>query len=366
MQFMANMLPGAMESSDHSNLQLRADVEELRSRFPRTQDLYREVSGLLFFRYGITPTANRLYQLVRKGSMSAPTEALQQFWATLREKSRIRIEHPDLPEDLRDQTAELLHSIWSKARAEALASFAELKDAAEQALGLARAAEEKALAANRETERRLADIRDSLENEREAKRGVEQKLAAEIASRASAVERLEALEKTNVQCQNDLTQARKDFSAELDNLRGTLQVRERHFEAAEARSLAEIQRERQVAEAMRTELGDARALKAESDRRSTAEHKRLQEEISKRALRIGQLEGELHAVVHGRDKLAEELSLERTLLRECEQRVAAALREADAWQNRALAAHKELDALHKARQKKLRKSPTDEQLDLGR
>ncbi len=36
--------------------------------------LYREVCGLLFFRYGVTPTANKLYSLVRKGSMGTPAE----------------------------------------------------------------------------------------------------------------------------------------------------------------------------------------------------------------------------------------------------------------------------------------------------
>ncbi|MGH8785976.1 MAG: DNA-binding protein, partial [Cupriavidus necator] len=32
---------------------LAADVAELRSRFPETRALYREVCGLLFFRYGV-------------------------------------------------------------------------------------------------------------------------------------------------------------------------------------------------------------------------------------------------------------------------------------------------------------------------
>jgi hypothetical protein len=65
-----------------------AGVAELRERFPRTQDLYREVCVLLFFRHDITPTANKLDQLVRKGSNSAPVEALSHFWSTLRERSR--------------------------------------------------------------------------------------------------------------------------------------------------------------------------------------------------------------------------------------------------------------------------------------
>ena len=37
---------------------LQAAIEALRPRFPDTQDLYREVCTVLFFRYGITPTAN--------------------------------------------------------------------------------------------------------------------------------------------------------------------------------------------------------------------------------------------------------------------------------------------------------------------
>ena len=55
---------------------LQADIEALRPKYPDTQDLYREVCTVLFFRYDITPTANKLYQLVRKGRMSAPAEAL--------------------------------------------------------------------------------------------------------------------------------------------------------------------------------------------------------------------------------------------------------------------------------------------------
>jgi hypothetical protein len=53
-----------------------ADIEAIKASDLDTQSLYREVCAILFFRYGITPTANKLYQYVRKGSMSAPAEAL--------------------------------------------------------------------------------------------------------------------------------------------------------------------------------------------------------------------------------------------------------------------------------------------------
>src|ERR1700675_2909382 len=105
--------PPALEPPLHADL--AQDIEQLRTQFPRTQDLYREVCVLLFFRHGITPTANRLYQLVKKGSMSAPAEALARFWATLREKSRVRIEHPDLPAELQSATGELAAALWTRA-----------------------------------------------------------------------------------------------------------------------------------------------------------------------------------------------------------------------------------------------------------
>lgn len=120
--------------------QIYADIEALRARVSDTPDLYREVCTILFFRYGITPTANKLYQYVRKGSMSAPAAALAKFWEDLREKSRVRIEHPDLPDSLKSATGELVAALWTQAlsaaqetlevfRAEAQATVLEVRTA---------------------------------------------------------------------------------------------------------------------------------------------------------------------------------------------------------------------------------------------
>ena len=105
-----------METLETTEKRLLAEIEGLRVQYSDTQDLYREVCVILFFRHGITPTANKLYQLVRKGSMSAPADALNRFWETLREKSRLRIEHPDLPESLRDAAGEMVGALWQRAQ----------------------------------------------------------------------------------------------------------------------------------------------------------------------------------------------------------------------------------------------------------
>src|ERR1700736_5302218 len=103
-----------MADTSSDETRLAADIERLKAEFLKTRELYREVCALLFFRFGLTPTANRLYQLVKRGSMSTPTAVLAEFWVELREKSRVRIEHPDLPAELQAAAGELVASLWAR------------------------------------------------------------------------------------------------------------------------------------------------------------------------------------------------------------------------------------------------------------
>src|SRR4029453_335453 len=115
------------------------DIAELRTRFPETRALYREVCGLLFFRYGVTPTANKLYSLVRKGSMGAPSEVLQAFWQELRGRTRVTIDHPDLPDALKDIAAGAVQTIWQAANEAATGELATLRAEARHAASAAEA-----------------------------------------------------------------------------------------------------------------------------------------------------------------------------------------------------------------------------------
>ncbi len=141
-----------MDTLPVAEARMQAEIDALRAQHTETQDLYREVCVLLFFRYGLTPTANKLYQLVRKGSMSAPAEALAGFWDTLREKSRVRIEHPDLPQQLQDVAGEMVATLWQQAQAAAQDTLAQLREEARAAVvaaeGLAQSAGARAEAAD--------------------------------------------------------------------------------------------------------------------------------------------------------------------------------------------------------------------------
>lgn len=138
---------------------IAAEIEALRGRCGSTRELYREVCALLFFRHGITPTANRLYQYVRKGSMSTPAQVLSAFWDELRERTRVRIDHPELPEDLREAAGGLVLALWGRAQRAAAEGFA------------ARASEVERLMAQMRAEADSARARaDGLEAELEAAR----------------------------------------------------------------------------------------------------------------------------------------------------------------------------------------------------
>jgi len=112
---------------------LQQEIAALKERLRDTRELYREVCVLLFFRHGITPTANRLYQLVRRGSMSTPAEVLRQFWQDLRERSKVRLEQPGLPDEFRELGGELLSTLWTRALALAQSDLSALKEEARQA-----------------------------------------------------------------------------------------------------------------------------------------------------------------------------------------------------------------------------------------
>ena len=87
----------------------RIDCGDVTAFIVKTQKRRRQQPGQRCF------STDTLYQLVKKGSMNAPAEALTRFWATLREKSRVRIEHPDLPAELQSATGELAAALWTRA-----------------------------------------------------------------------------------------------------------------------------------------------------------------------------------------------------------------------------------------------------------
>ncbi|XUW93497.1 DNA-binding protein (plasmid) [Burkholderia sp. M6-3] len=275
---------------------LAADIERLKAEFPKTRELYREVCALLFFRHGITPTANRLYQLVKRGSMGTPTAVLGEFWTELREKSRVRIEHPDLPADLGAAAGELVATLWTRATA-----------AADTALDALRGEVE---AQRTESQQLVIAVRDELGRVETA---LEQRTAALLAAQVEVRELDRAHAEGHAQRQaleaelarmraalaareRELVEAREGFSRDLEKQREAAERAEDRLRASEKRALLEIDRERNTATKLQMELDDAtrRADRKEADHHRAIEA--VQAQLGDARHQAGVLQGRLDAV----------------------------------------------------------------------
>ncbi|WP_373716917.1 DNA-binding protein [Roseateles sp.] len=250
--------------------EIQSEIESLKERFSETKALYREVSALLFFRYGITPTASKLYQYVRKGSMSAPADALARFWEELRGKARVQIDHPDLPEALKVAAADAVQTLWGQATELARTELAgvRLEVQAESAKAQADLETERERATSLEAQARDLQIRlDELADQLQARSA---ELESERRSHSATTARAEALQRQVGELQGQQERTRADFSAELEKGRTAIEAANERAAGAERRALREIEQERSARGTAEKQLTLARSKLAETERESQA------------------------------------------------------------------------------------------------
>lgn len=291
---------------------IAASVAELRERFPRTQDLYREVCVLLFFRHGVTPTANKLYQLVRKGSMSAPTEALNQFWKTLRERSRVSIEHSDLPDELRAAAGDLVAALWRSAQSKSHESLAAFQVDAAAAVDSAKVDVARAQAAQADALHALKQARAKLSANEEEAAHLREELAVSAATRGSLEARLGEEHRKMHTLQARMDQLSAEQAAERERLADRTRLAEERFAEMEKRALVEIDRERTAAAKLQKRLDAERAEHTAALDRSRSEYNAAQTTIGHLREQIGALQNSVETLNHERNREREDLQAART------------------------------------------------------
>ncbi len=227
-----------MISTTNDELVIQADIDQLKTQWPITRELYREACLVLFFRYGISPTANKLYHYVRKGSMSAPTEAVKRFWAELRDKSRLRLDGYDLPEPIKDAAGQLLMSLWKTASDAAESNFKSQTLQADQHIQSA-----KSQVVNMRQEQ--LKLKSELENALDRISQSEKKHASDISALAGAEKSILALQSELSICKQQLVDTQSAFRQDLSTVDQALQLAEGRYRDLESRSLMELDRERQ-------------------------------------------------------------------------------------------------------------------------
>ena len=296
-----------METQEITEIRLLAEIEALRVQYADTQDLYREVCVILFFRHGITPTANKLYQLVRKGSMSAPADALNRFWETLREKSRMRIEHPDLPESLRDTAGEMVGALWQRAQAEAKDTLGALQEEAEARVQTAQSAAEDASL-------KLQSAEAALESARQDGLGLQQQvnefqtnLARAHGEMAAQQRQIDLAMAQRQELQQALATAREQFTRELEQQRTASTAAEERHAADMKRMLLDVDRERVQSIKIQKELEQSRRALSEQMDNHRMQLAERQTQVEKLRHSNGELEGIVVELRAQRDQMGREM-----------------------------------------------------------
>lgn len=308
--------------------EILGEIELLKAKFSDTRTLYREVCVLLFFRYGITPTANKLYQYVHRGSMNVPTEELAKFWDDLRHKVRVDIEHPDLPEGVKATAAEAIAALWRQAsevaRTELAGARLELQADAERAREAQAAAED----ANRQAQETVEQLRGEVAHRDDAICAGQVELEAERRAHARAQGRVQELQTQLEQFRIQQQRQQEAFSADLANARGDVDAAQERAAAAERRALLEIEQERQtraradkMAEGLREKLAEAESR----ERRQSLEHA---EAITRSQMELTAKSAALLRALGAQDELQREAADLRQQLNEARQTAASSAAEA--------------------------------------
>lgn len=267
--------------------ELHLAVEQLRTQHTNTLDLYKSVAALLFFQYGTTPTTNRMYQLVRKGSMSAPAEALRLFWQELRERSFVRMEQADIPSSLKQSAGVLISQLWEEGLAQALINTEKTNQIFYTKIALAEKAQESALEKSREMQQALLTAQQQLQKQDQTIDRLEKELQQNQLN-ASSLE----LKVQNLYEQKEMLEKQHDNA--LLSYKEQIALNEQRTAEMEKYARLEIERARQ--EAIKTQKQDQERLTEYKNKNQTLQNqlqKQLQQEISlQQGLRHLQLQRE--------------------------------------------------------------------------
>lgn len=266
--------------------------------------------------------------------MSAPTEALRAFWADLREKSRVRIENPDLPESMKTAAGELVAALWNQAQAASQADLAVFRAEASESVRAAQSAQKAAeMEAGRRSNEFAAAQRQTAETQ-ERLLGLERQLAAEQANSGSLRSQLEGSAQQIESLNRALADARREFASELEKQREALDRAEERFQGSEKRALLEIDRERTVANRLQREVEQLRQAGAEADNRRQVALDDYQMKLTDVLQKLGQAEGMALAQKEINRDTRAQLESAQTLNQDMETRLTALAKELEARNSR--------------------------------
>ena len=241
--------------------EIRATLAPRLAAAKTRQEKTRETATLLFFQYGIYPSAKVVHGYTQHGSMTDINGDLREFWSELREKTRVKIEAPMFPDAVNALFSDALAKVWELAMDKAHAALdGERQEAAEQVAQAQREAQEA------DRMRRIAED-DAESSERELRQERERRETAEkkVEAQTAEIEALQSsLAKWQAQAESEAKarqEAQEQFSRDLEAERAAHQRDTEMFEGEIKFAKMQIEAARSTERELREQLKEEKANK---------------------------------------------------------------------------------------------------------
>jgi len=207
------------------------------------RELSQMAANILFFEKGVHPSAKTVLDCTQRGSMTDINRDVMEFWRDLRERTRIQLKSPVMPQGLVDAFGEVLTQMWTLASREA---HQVLEDSRLLAQAQVKAAKDEAHQAQQRAdlaEQRKAEIGEELRQERLLREDAELKLGLQSAEVLSLKETVAALQvrieqevRARIDSETRFTQeleaSRSERQREADRFKGEITFAKQQIEAA--------------------------------------------------------------------------------------------------------------------------------------
>ena len=103
--------------------EIAAEVTKMKAAFTPRALMVQRVAEIMFDAWGEKPSANKVYEHIRQGSISDINNDLKQFWDGLRRQKAGGREVEGIPSNLSAESGELIKSMWVTALLHATKTF---------------------------------------------------------------------------------------------------------------------------------------------------------------------------------------------------------------------------------------------------
>ena len=103
--------------------EIAAEVTKMKAAFTPRALMVQRVAEIMFDAWGKKPSANKVYEHIRQGSISDINNDLKQFWDGLRRRKAGGREVEGIPSNLSAESGELIKSMWVTALLHATKTF---------------------------------------------------------------------------------------------------------------------------------------------------------------------------------------------------------------------------------------------------